>query len=92
MSQSFVTSARSNGSSKKSTCRKCNRTIFVVKNSEGALLELDTDLMNVVVGQVAANGEMVFARRVHGELCARYVVENDKAEYRRTMKLSKLAK
>ncbi len=86
MSQSFVTSSRANGSAKKSTCRKCNRTVFVVHNSEGAQIELDTDLLNVVAGHVPADGEMIFARRVHGELCARYQAENEKAELRRTMK------
>lgn len=86
MSTSFVSTGRSNGRTQKSTCRNCKRTVYVVTDPSGARIETDPELINVVVGLNATKGEMVLARRVHGEMCTKYQAENAREEQRRLMK------
>jgi hypothetical protein len=74
------------GSSKrtsKSTCRKCNRTVYVVQIA-GELVTTDPELIAVVAFEGVPTQQLL-ARRVHSEMCLRYVVEADRIKARRAL-------
>lgn len=56
----------------KTTCRKCNRTVYVVI-VDGQRIETDTELIHAIV---RGQSEVMLVRRVHAELCARYEAES----------------
>lgn len=59
----------------KTTCRKCNRTVYVVATSEGPV-ETDPELIRVI--RFEGSSEVILARRVHGEMCLTYVTQAER--------------
>lgn len=54
---------------RKSTCRKCNRTVCLVE-IDGETVETDPELISVIAFDRTA--EVTHARRLHRELCMSY--------------------
>jgi len=59
----------------KQTCRKCNRTVYVV-TIEGARIETDPELLTVVPFETSPPTK-IMARRSHSEMCVKY--QSDRA-------------
>ncbi len=55
----------------KTTCRKCNRTIYVFV-IDGARTETDSELITVISDERPPS--IVRARRAHAELCEQYLI------------------
>jgi hypothetical protein len=68
---------------RKSTCRKCDRTVYVVE-IDGVTYETDPELIRVVSHEKP--NVAVLARRMHGELCMRYQVAKEKAKWLKAQK------
>lgn len=66
----------------KSTCRKCNRTVYVVMVG-GQRIELDVEAMLCVQAlDMGHSAEVIRARRMHSELCATYATQGKRRHQR----------
>lgn len=69
------TLAGSSARTRKHTCAKCKRTVYVVV-IDGARVETDPELISVVPFDGAPR--KIMARRSHAEMCTRYQIEDEK--------------
>lgn len=69
----------------KATCRKCNRTVYVVELADGARHETDPELIAVVQFEKSP-AVIVLARRSHAEMCVKYKSDAERVKAKAALK------
>lgn len=69
----------------KSTCRKCNRTVYVVAMADGSRHETDPELIAVIQFEKSP-AVIVLARRSHAEMCTKYQSDAERVKAQAALK------